>query len=107
MYWKEIPLQVQAADGTKQVSQPLDPRFQEGADGIAMFDGSSGTDSYLAAFEWGPYVEMPGSPHEAASALAARINEKFPLDFVARVRDLERAGKRVPTAGAADHWYRE
>ena len=44
MYWKEIPAQVQAKDKNGLVSQPLDPRFQEGIDAISMFDGSSGTD---------------------------------------------------------------
>ncbi|SVD75666.1 uncharacterized protein METZ01_LOCUS428520, partial [marine metagenome] len=32
MYWKEIPIQVQAEDDTKAVSIPLDDRFQQAAD---------------------------------------------------------------------------
>ena len=53
MYWKEIPVQVQAQDGAGTVSRQLDPRFQEGVDAVAMFDGSAGTDDYLMAWEWG------------------------------------------------------
>lgn len=107
MYWKEIPLQVQAADGARQVSRPLDPRFQQGADAIAMFDGSSGTDAYLDGFGWGPYMEVAGEPVEAAAALVDRINQKFPRDFVARIRDLHRDGKRNPKPGAVDEWFQE
>ena len=53
MYWKEIPVQVQAANGPEQVSKPLDERFQQGADAISMFDGSAGTDDYLMAWNLG------------------------------------------------------
>ena len=37
-------MQVQVEDASGQVSRPLDDRFQEGVDAIAMIDGSSGTD---------------------------------------------------------------
>ena len=107
MYWKEIPLQVQASDGAKQVSQPLDPRFQEGADAIAMFDGSQGTDDYLNGFGWGPFSEVAGEAAAAAAATADRINRKFPQDFVARIRDLQKAGKRDARPGAVDSWFQE
>ena len=60
MYWKEIPVQVQAANGPEQVSKPLDERFQQGADAISMFDGSAGTDDYLMAWNWGEYLEGRG-----------------------------------------------
>ena len=43
MYWKEIPIQVQAEYDTKTVSIPLDDRFQRAADAISMMDGSAGT----------------------------------------------------------------
>ena len=33
-----------------------------------------------------------------------RLNEKFPQDFVARIRDLDREGKRKTDPGAYDHW---
>ena len=49
MYWKEIPVQVQAEDDTGQVSKPLHNRFQQGLDTISMFDGTSGSDDYLMA----------------------------------------------------------
>ena len=104
MYWKEIPVQVQAQDESGQVSKQLDKRFQEGVDIIALLDGSSGTDDYLMGWEWGEYVEVKGKAEEAAERLADRINKAFPQDFVARVRTLHRSGERNPQPGAIDHW---
>ena len=105
MYWKEIPVQVQAEDGSGQVSKQLDERFQQGVDAIATFDGSGGTDDYLMGWEWGGQVDADGTAEEAASALAAKLNKGFPSDFVARIRDLHMAGERDPKPGAVDHWY--
>ena len=107
MYWKEIPVQVQAEDGSDRVSKPLDDRFQQGVDAISMFDGSGGTDDYLDGWEWGKSVDSEGSPEDAASRLADRINHGFPKDFVTRVRDLHRADQRDPRPGAVDHWIED
>ena len=106
MYWKEIPVQVQALDESGVVSRQLDDRFQEGVDAISMFDGSSGSDEYLDAWEWGEYTEAEGPAGQAASALAERLNSRFPQDFVARIRDMHRSGERDPRPGALDHWMR-
>ena len=57
MYWKEIPVQVQAEDENGTVSVPLQDRFQEGVDRLATFDGSIGTDEYLQAWNWGHYID--------------------------------------------------
>src|SRR5438552_3537906 len=107
MYWKEIPVQVQATDAEGQVSRPLDDRFQEGADAIAMIDGSAGSDAYLDALAWSKAVELPGAAKEVATELAERYNERFPTDFVARTRRLQKDGTRDPRPGAVDHWLDE
>jgi hypothetical protein len=104
MYWKEIPVQVQAEDDSGRVSRPLDDRFQQGLDAVSMFDGSVGSDEYLDAFEWGHYLDVEGSADEVATAVAEGINRGFPTDFVARIRDLHRSGQRDPRPGAIDHW---
>ncbi len=104
MYWKEIPAQVQAKDKNGLVSQPLDPRFQEGIDAISMFDGSSGTDEYLDAWNWGKFIEVKEPANEAVLTLANRINQGFPSDFVVRIRDLHKSGNRNPNPGAIDSW---
>ena len=105
MYWKEIPVQVQAQDaGAPPVSVPLDARFQQGVDAIAMSDGSLGSDDYLMAWEWREYGDVDGPAQSAAEAVAARFNEGFPADFVARIRNLQNAGERDATPGAVNHW---
>ncbi len=104
MYWKEVPVQVQAVDDTGAVSKLLEPRFQEAADAIAMFDGSAGTDEYMIAWEWGAFDESDGPAEAAAVAAAERFNRGMPPDFVARIRDLHALGDRDPSPGAIDHW---
>lgn len=104
MYWKEIPAQVQAEDDSGRVSKLLDGRFQEGIDAISMFDGSAGNDDYLEAWNWGEPVEVAGTAEEAAAQITARFNGGFPRDFVERIRELKRAGRRDPRPGAVDHW---
>ena len=104
MYWKEVPVQVQAVDDAGTVSKPLEPRFQEAADAIAMFDGSAGTDEYMMAWEWGEFQESDGPAGAVAEAEAGRINCGMPSDFVARIRDLHLSGERDPSPGAIDHW---
>ena len=107
MYWKEIPVQVQAQDDSGTVSRQLDPRFQEGVDAVAMFDGSVGTDDYLMAWEWGDFQELGGSAEDAADETAEKLNSRFPDDFVARIRDLQREGQRKALPGAVDHWLEQ
>ena len=104
MYWKEIPVQIQAEDESGRVSKPLDDRFQRGVDAVSMFDGSAGSDDYLMAWEWGDYAELKGRAEEVASRVAERFNRGFPDDFVARIRDLHRSGQRDPRPGAVDTW---
>ena len=107
MYWKEIPVQVQAEDENGPVSKPLDDRFQQGADMMSMYDGSSGTDEYLNAWEWSDYTDIDGSAEDAAARMAERFNKGFPEDFVARIRELHQSEQRDPRPGAVDHWIRE
>lgn len=108
MYWKEIPVQVQAQDDNgPAVSLPLDARFQQGVDAIAMSDGSMGSDDYLMAWEWQDFGNVEGTAQSAAEAVAARFNEGFPADFVSRIRRMESAGERDATPGAVNHWIDE
>ena len=46
MYWKEIPVQVQAEDEDNRVTRQLDERFQKAVDAVAMIDARQGTDEY-------------------------------------------------------------
>lgn len=104
MYWKEIPVQVQAQDENGQVSKPLDARFQEAADAIAMFDGSAGTDSYLDSWTTSEFIEQDGTATQVADSVSSKFNENMPADFVARIRDMQKNGDRNEHAGAIDSW---
>ena len=104
MYWKEIPVQVQAEDGSGPVSKLLHERFQRGVDSIAISDGSGSSDEYLLAWSWGEYTDFDGSAEEAVTKLAERFNNGFPKNFVARILALQRSGKRDPSPGAVDNW---
>jgi len=107
MYWKEIPVTVQATEDGEMISHPLDARFQEGVDAVAMFDGSAGTDDYLMGWELKDYGEVDAPAKEAAAAIAQRFNDGFPDDFVARIRDMERTGERDTAPGAVDAWLKD
>lgn len=104
MYWKEIPVQVQAQGDDGQVSKPLEARFQEATDAIAMHDGSAGSDAYLDGWDFGKYVEVDGTAAKAADQIALMFNTKMPADFVARIRDLQSSGDRDERPGAIDSW---
>ncbi len=104
LYWKEIPVQVKAENDETAVSLPLNHRFQEAADAVAMMDGSFGSDAYLDAWQWSDETESELDAETAAQQLAERINCGMPDDFVSRIRDLHDAGDRVEEPGAIDHW---
>jgi len=103
MYWKEIPVQVQAEDGFIRVSRQLDERFQKAADAIAMKDGSEGTSEYLDAWGFGPYIDVDAEASAAAEELASKL-ELMPRDFVQRIAKMQDDGSRIPQPGAIDHW---
>ncbi|MDP6056164.1 MAG: virulence factor [Dehalococcoidia bacterium] len=103
MYWKEIPIQVQAEDEEGNFSRPLDERFQKAIDAVAMKDGSEGTDAYLDAWDFGSFSEIEGNAADSAEKIAINL-EKMPSNFVKRIFEMQRNGSRVPTPGAIDHW---
>lgn len=104
LYWKEVPVQIQATNGSVRVSRQLDERFQEAADAIAMFDGSFGSDAYLDAWEWVQYEDSEESAEGALDHVASKFNDGMPADFVARIRDMHRNGTRDASPGAINHW---
>ena len=95
LYWKEIPVQIQAEDENDRVSRPLEDRFQEAIDRIAMFDGSAGSDDYLESWSWSEYRNVAGDAQQAAETLAERYNRAFP-------RISNRKSKGCTGPGAAD-----
>jgi hypothetical protein len=103
MYWKEIPVQVQAEYENGRVSRQLEERFQKAADAVAMKDGSEGTDEYLDAWEFGSYEDAEGSATDVAERLGSKY-EQMPSNFVQRIVKMQDDGTRNPRPGAIDHW---
>lgn len=94
-YWKDIPSQVDAVDGSERVRRPLSDRFQELIDTAAMQQGLFGTDAYLEGWRIGPVMARVGSPGEVAGAVAAEIEATFEdIQAAALGRPAQRAGEQ-------------
>ncbi len=78
MFWKHIPAQVKAWDGSGEVKRLLPDRFQAAIDAYAMKDGSTAMDAYLEAWRWGDEQERPGSPEDVAGAVVNELDVANP-----------------------------
>lgn len=78
--WHGIPTQIRARDaGTRaSVSVQLAVRFQDAIDKAAMAAKLTGSEEYMAGFQWGPRQERDGTAHEVAAAVAAEIEAEYP-----------------------------
>jgi hypothetical protein len=93
MYWHDIPVQVRAGGRRDRASMELPSRFQAAVDNAAMAAGLTGTDAYLAGFEWGEAMEREGSPAEVAAAVAADLESQFPsIDWRRTAASLQEPG---------------
>ena len=104
LYWKEVPLQVEVEYGGNRVSLPLDNRFQEGVDAIAMSENNYGTDEYLNGFQWGKYFSLAGETNNVLNDTVDKYNTKFPNDFVSRIVDMHKRNTRTSLPGSVDVW---
>ena len=77
LYWREIPAQLRAFEGRRPVSQPLDERFQQAIDRLAMEEGPEGSDDYLDQWQWSEKRERPGTADEILAALARELEAEF------------------------------
>ena len=103
MYWKEIPVQVQAEDADSRVTRQLDERFQKAVDAVAMIDGSQGTDEYLEGWQFGPYFDQDAPAADSAESVAGKL-EQMPDNFVKRILELHKNGDRNVHPGSIDSW---
>jgi hypothetical protein len=87
LYWKGIPSQVRASDENGRTNKPFPERFQLAIDEAAMALGLIGSDEYTNGFIWGEESEHPGTAEEAATAIAAEFDKKYPsVDWRALVK---------------------
>ena len=103
MYWKEIPVQVQAEDEDNRVTRQLDERFQKAVDADAMIACGNGTDESLAGWQFGPYFDQDGPAADSAESVARKL-EKMPENFVKRILELQKSGERNVQPGSIDIW---
>jgi hypothetical protein len=73
MYWQEIPSQIRAEDDGGEVSLPLDPKFADLIDRLAMKRGLMGSDDFLAEWHWGEEQDRDGSAQEVAETVKAEL----------------------------------
>jgi hypothetical protein len=73
LYWQDIPSQVRANDSADEVTLPLDPRFMERIDRLAVERGLQSTDDYLAQWHWSEDQEREGSAQDVAEAIKREI----------------------------------
>ena len=76
LYWRDIPAQIKAYDGTKPVSRPLPDLFQQAIDRVAMAEGLIGSDEYLNEWHWSPKMERQGTAEEVLEALLREIEKQ-------------------------------
>lgn len=77
VYWRDIPAQVIVGRGRKAAKAALPERFEQAIDRAAMRAGMAGTDDYLSQWRKGDPTPEPGTPEEAATATAARIDADY------------------------------
>jgi hypothetical protein len=76
--WRGIPAQLKVfPEGGRPKSVPLDDWFVTEIDRVAMREGLTGSDEYLAQWEWSEDLEREGSAEEVAAAVAQEIEAEW------------------------------
>jgi hypothetical protein len=77
-FWKHIPSQVKAWDGTTEVKGMMPDRFQVAIDAYSMKEGSTDMDAYLEGWHRGPIDERDGTPEEVLAAVIRELDAANP-----------------------------
>ena len=77
LFWQEIPSQIKAEDDLDDVTLPLDGRFMERIDRLAVQRGLQGTDDYLAQWRWSEPQQREGSAEEVARAVKRELEAEY------------------------------
>ncbi len=80
VYWRDMPAQVIVGKGRRGAKAPLPERFEQAIDRAAMKVGAKDSDAYLSEWRKVASGEREGTPEEAASAEAARIEKEYDQD---------------------------
>jgi hypothetical protein len=77
-FWKHIPSQVKAWEGSDEVKGMMPDRFQVAIDAYSMREGSTDMDAYLEGWRRGPVEELAGTPAEVLAAVIKELDEVNP-----------------------------
>ncbi len=78
MFWKHIPSQVRAWEGSTEVKRMLPDYFQAAIDAYAMKDGSTDMDAYLDGWRRGPVEDRAGTPEDVLNAVVEELTAANP-----------------------------
>ena len=94
IFWRDIPAQVTASQNGSKGSWLLPERFQVAIDRAAAVAGLTDDDDYVR--EWRRVsAPLDGDPQQACQTEAARLDELYPRDRVAKL--VERGGLDIDT----------
>ena len=77
-FWKHIPSQVKAWEGSVEVKGMMPDRFQVSIDAYSMREGSTDMDAYLEGWRRGPVEERAGAPAEILTAIIQELDAEYP-----------------------------
>jgi len=77
-FWKHIPSQVKAWEGTDEVKGMMPDRFQVAIDAYSMREGSTAMDDYLEGWRRGPIEKRDGTPAEVLAAVIEELDAANP-----------------------------
>ena len=76
--WRGIPAQVKVVgEGSRPLSAALPDWFQHEIDRVAMSEGLTGSDDYLAHWEWSDERERAGEPQTVLDAVVAELEAEW------------------------------
>jgi hypothetical protein len=77
-FWKHIPSQVKAWEGTIEAKGMMPDRFQVAIDAYSMREGSTEMDAYLDGWRKGPVEERVGTPEEVLASVIRELDAANP-----------------------------
>jgi len=75
--WRDLPSLVEAEEGGETVRVQLSQRFQDLIDAVAMREGATESEAYLAGWAPGPESARPGGAQAVAQAVADELEAGF------------------------------
>ena len=100
VYWRDIPSQVIASAGRRNLAKiMLSDRFQRAVDAAAMKGGASDAESYLEDWRKSDPVECGDDLQGEAEAEAERLETAYDKE---RLRALIASGGKAGRTGSAD-----